>query len=128
MDATIKKEVDKQQLRGSKRVKATGEVFTPVDLCLKIILEVPASLLKNPKSKFLDNSCGDGNFLVALSRVLRKYHKVDHVLNEMIYGVDLMEDNVTICRERLKLTEEMLGWNHIVCTDALTFNYQFENL
>ena len=128
MDATIKKEVDKQQLRGSKRVKATGEVFTPVDLCLKIILEVPASLLKNPESKFLDNSCGDGNFLVALSKVLRKYHKVDHVLNGMIYGVDLMEDNVTVCRERLGLTEEMPGWNHVVCTDALTFDYQFENL
>jgi type I restriction-modification system DNA methylase subunit len=126
MDATIKKEVDKQQLRGPKRVKATGEVFTPVDLCLKVILEVPVSLLKNPDSKFLDNSCGDGNFLVALSKVLRKYHDMGHVLNQMIYGVDLMEDNVAVCRERLGLTEEMLGWNHVICADALTFDYKFE--
>lgn len=109
-------------------MKTTGEVFTPVDLCLKIILEVPVSLLKNPDSRFLDNSCGDGNFLVALFKVLRKYHDVDYVLNEMIYGVDLMEDNVVICRSRLGLTEKMPGWNHIVCTDALTFNYDFEAL
>jgi hypothetical protein len=126
MSATIQKEIDKQKKRGKPRVKQTGEIFTPMDLCLRMVNEIPLEKLKNPDAKFLDNSCGDGNFLVALFKVLSKYHDAEHVLNNMVYGVDLMPDNVIDAKRRLGLTPEMSGWDHVVCADGLAYDYSFE--
>ena len=125
MSTTIQRETDKQKQRGRARVKQTGEVFTPMDLCLRMVSEIPLEKLKDPDAKFLDNSCGDGNFLVALFKVLSKYHDEQHVLNEMIYGVDLMPDNVAEAKRRLGLTDDMPGWHHVVCADGLTYDYEF---
>ena len=126
MSATVQKEIAKQKQRGKARVKQTAEVFTPMDLCLRMVNEIPLDKLKNPDAKFLDNSCGDGNFLVALFKVLSKYHDAEHVLNSMIYAVDLMPDNVIDAKRRLGLTPEMLGWHHVVCADGLAYDYSFE--
>jgi type I restriction-modification system DNA methylase subunit len=125
MSKTVQRELDKVKARGKKRVKLTGEVFTPMDLCVKMVKEIPTSKLKDPDATFLDNSCGDGNFLVALKKVLSKYHDEEHVLNSMIYGVDLMPDNVATAKKRLGLTEDMPGWHHVVCADGLTYDYDF---
>jgi type I restriction-modification system DNA methylase subunit len=125
MTKTKEHEVKKRKARGEKRVKLTGEVFTPIDLCLQMVNEIPIATLKKPEATFLDNSCGDGNFLVALAKVLSKYHDRDHVLNNMIYGVDLMADNVETAKKRLGLTEDMVGWGHIVCADGLVYDYSF---
>ena len=125
MSSTILNEVKKAKARGKDRVKTTGEVFTPVDLCLSLVKSVPEQVLKNPESTFLDNSCGDGNFLVALVKVLSKYHDREHVVNNMVYGVDLMPDNVARTKERLGLEPDQSGWNHIVCADGLTYDYEF---
>lgn len=125
MSATVQKEIEKQKQRGRARVKQTAEVFTPMDLCLRMVREIPEEKLKNPDAKFLDNSCGDGNFLVALLKVLSGYHSKEHVLNNMIYGVDLMPDNVAEAKRRLGLTDGMPGWHHVVCADGLTYDYEF---
>jgi type I restriction-modification system DNA methylase subunit len=125
MSATVKRELAKAKERGQKRVKQTGEVFTPMDLCLRMVKEIPITKLQDPDATFLDNSCGDGNFLVALFKVLSKYHDADHVLNNMIYGVDLMPDNVAEAKRRLGLKPEDKGWHHIVCADGLTCDYEF---
>ena len=125
MTKTKEHEVKKRKARGEKRVKLTGEVFTPIDLCLRMVNEIPIATLKKPEATFLDNSCGDGNFLVALAKVLSKYHDRDHVLNNMIYGVDLMADNVETAKKRLGLTDDMPGWHHVVCADGLTYDYSF---
>jgi type I restriction-modification system DNA methylase subunit len=125
MSKTVLKEIEKQKSKGSDRVKKTGEVFTPIDLCVRMIKEIPEEKLINPESTFLDNSCGDGNFLVALLKVLSKYHDREHILTNMIYGVDLMPDNVVRAKERLGLTVDHPGWNHIVCADGLTYDYEF---
>ena len=126
MSATVKKETAKQKQRGHTRVKQTGEIFTPMDLCLRMVREIPKDKLKDPNAKFLDNSCGDGNFLVALFKVLSKYHDEQHVLDNMIYGVDLMPDNVAEAKRRLGLKPEDTGWHHVVCADGLTYDYEFE--
>ena len=125
MTKTKEHEVKKRKARGEKRIKLTGEVFTPIDLCLKMVNQIPIATLKNPEATFLDNSCGDGNFLVALLKVLSKYHDKEYVLNNMIYGVDLMPDNVAEAKKRLGLTEDMVGWGHVVCADGLVYDYNF---
>ena len=125
MSATVQKEIDKQKARGRDRVKQTAEVFTPMDLCLRMVREVPEAKLKDPNAKFLDNSCGDGNFLVAFLEVLSKYHDKQHIIDNMIYGVDLMPDNVAEAKHRLGLKPDMPGWHHVVCADGLTYDYEF---
>jgi type I restriction-modification system DNA methylase subunit len=121
-------EVAKQKVRGKKRVKLTGEVFTPMDLCREIVRDLPRELLEDPSTTYLDNSCGDGNFLAALYEVLTKDygHDARHVLDEQIYGVDLMEDNVDTVRDRLGLNPGMRAWYHVKSHDALTYDYSFE--
>jgi hypothetical protein len=122
MSKSIQTEVQKRKDRGKDRVKQTAEVFTPSDLCIKMIKQIPVNKLKNPDSTFLDNSCGDGNFLVALVEVLSEYHDKKHIVDNMIYGVDLMPDNIAQVKHRLGVDKDH---PHFVCADALTYDYSF---
>ena len=45
MSATVQKEINKQKQRGKERVKKTAEVFTPMDLCLRMVRDIP---IENP--------------------------------------------------------------------------------
>ena len=121
----IKAELRKQQERGHDRVKATGEVFTPMVLARKMVAELPLEKKKDPYRTFLDPSCGDGNFLVALLEELSQYHDPYWVVNHMLFGVDLMADNVETAKARLGLTPDQPGWFHIVCADALEYDFEF---
>ena len=76
-----------------KELIQTGEVFTPEELCASMVSEIPESILQNPKSTFLDNSAGCGNFMVALQTELLKYHDLTHINDNMLFAVELMEDN-----------------------------------
>lgn len=114
--------------RDNLRIKATGEVFTPTELVQEILDQLPRDLFCDPDKTFLDPSCGDGQFL---SEVLIK--KLENGIDfetalSTIYGVDLMQDNVDLCRERLLCDREDLRHiveRNIVCADALTYNYSF---
>lgn len=108
--------------RSDERIDLTGEVFTPLELCDSMIDEIPEENLKNPNSKFLDPAAGNGNFLVALKTKLLKYHTEEHVLNEMLYAVELMEDNHKELCERLGVSTTH---SHYVCADALEYHYAF---
>jgi hypothetical protein len=128
MTSTTETEALKRKERGAARVKLTGEIFTPMDLCLKMVRSIPEEKLKDPTTTYLDNSCGDGNFLVALFNVLTEDygHPSEQVLDTQIFGVDLMPDNIAEAKRRLGLTPDRTGWDHIVCADALAYDYGFE--
>ena len=125
MTDTIKAEVQKAKKRGKARVKVTAEVFTPMDLCLQMVREIPEEKLADPNTTYLDNSCGDGNFLVTLLQVLTDVygHPRDHVVNNQLFGVDLMPDNIATVTARLGVAD---GHPHFVCHDGLTYDYSFE--
>ena len=108
--------------RSDERIDLTGEVFTPLELCKDMVDEIPEAILQNPESKFLDNSAGNGNFLIALRNKLINYHSEDHVLNHMLYAVELMEDNHQELCNRLGVS---VTHPHYVCSDALTYDYSF---
>ena len=96
-----------------------------MDLVYRMIDEIPDEKMQNPNSTFLDNSCGSGNFLYGLlDRLTNKFgHSKEHVLTNMIFGLDLMEDNIKETCERLGVT---YGENpHFVCADAITYDYSF---
>ena len=108
--------------RTDERIDQTGEVFTPIELCIEMVNEIPLNIIQNPQSKFLDNSAGNGNFVIALLNKLTEYHSRDHVLNHMLYAVELMEDNHKEMCERLGVDTTH---SHYVCHDALTYDYSF---
>lgn len=121
--------------RDKNRIKQTAEVFTPTPLVQEMLdklEEQDPTLFSNPNRTFLDNSCGDGQFLSEV--VIKKIAKSNCSLLQALsttYGVDLMEDNVNECRRRLagpNPTPEILTMvnKNIVCHDALTYDYNFE--
>jgi type I restriction-modification system DNA methylase subunit len=114
--------------RDSARTKATQEVFTPTPLVQSILNEFPPEMFSDPTKTFLDNSCGDGQFLSeALIRKIEAGIDFETALST-IYGVDMMQDNVDLCRERLLCGREDLRHiveKNIVCHDALTYDYSF---
>ena len=109
-------------IRSDERIDATGEVFTPVELCQQMVSEIPLETLQNPESTFLDNSAGCGNFLIALRDELVKYHPLNHVLDHMLYGVEMMEDNHQELCANLGVS---VNHPHYVCDNALTYDYSF---
>jgi hypothetical protein len=115
--------------REQTRVKATGEVFTPTSLVEDILDEMDQELFKQSDKTFLDPSVGDGQFLASvLYRKLQNGIDFETALST-VYGVDLMEDNVELCRERLLCGREDLRHiveQNIVCADGLRYHYRFD--
>ncbi len=83
------------------RVKATGEIFTPNSLVLEMVAYLDPELFA-PGKTVLDPACGDGQFLLAAKVIKMQYHGMSEqdALNDL-YGVDIMRDNVDLCRKRL---------------------------
>jgi len=114
--------------REKARVKTTGEVFTPTPLVQKILDELPQEVFTDPTKTFIDPSCGDGQFLgEVLIRKIENGIDFETALST-IYGVDLMQDNVDLCRERLLCGCEKyrhIVEQNIVCADGLAYDYSF---
>lgn len=101
-----------RQIKSRRRVIEHGEVFTS-EREVKAMCDLVEDETNRIDSRFLEPACGNGNFLAEILRrkldvVRRKYGKnqseyVDYSLLALssIYGVELLEDNVIECRERL---------------------------
>jgi hypothetical protein len=115
--------------RDKLRVKSTGEVFTPTLLVEEILDKMDPEVFVNFERIFLDPSCGDGQFLASvLYRKLENGATFEQALST-VYGVDLMQDNVELCRERLLCGREDLRHiveQNIVCADGLRYHYRFD--
>jgi hypothetical protein len=91
--------------RDKHRIKQTAEVFTPTPLVQEMLdklEEQDPTLFTDPNKTFLDNSCGDGQFLSEV--IIRKIEKSNCTIVQALsttYGVDLMEDNINECKRRL---------------------------
>lgn len=114
--------------REKTRVKSTGEVFTPTPLVQEILDKLDPALFQDREKTFIDPSCGDGQFLSeVIIRKLENRHTLEQALSTT-YGVDLMEDNVNLTRDRLLCGHEEFRHiveRNIVCHDALTYDYSF---
>ena len=148
----------KSQTKSKERVRERGEVFT-AEREVKAMCDLVKDETERIDSRFLEPACGDGNFLAEiltrkLEVVKRKYKKstLDYEKNAVlaissVYGVDIMQDNVLACRDRLfKLwdkeykavckkdcndqTREAVKFiltKNIVCGNALTLKCVDEN-
>jgi len=102
-----------------QRVVDHGEVFTST-LVVNAMLDLVKQETERIDSRFLEPACGDGNFLSEIlnrkliivegrySKSQKELDKYSLVAITSIYGVELLEDNVARCRE--KLFEIYLDW------------------
>jgi len=100
------------QIKSKQRVSDHAEVFTS-EREVNAMLDLFKQETERIDSRFLEPACGDGNFLSEiLNRKLKivegRYSKSQNELDKYslvaitsIYGVELLEDNVARCRERL---------------------------
>ena len=105
-------EEKKSQIVSRKRVADHGEVFT-AEREVNAMCDLVANECLRPDSRFLEPACGDGNFLSVilrrkLSELRRKYKNSAYdyerqsiVAIGSLYGVDILNDNVEACRNRL---------------------------
>src|SRR5215472_58465 len=99
-------------IKSKKRIADHGEVFTPPWM-VEAMLNLVKAETERIDSRFLEPACGSGNFLVLVLRrklatVQARYGKNHFEMRHQallalmcIYGVELLEDNVTECRENL---------------------------
>lgn len=101
-----------KQIKSRDRVTEHGEVFTS-EREVNSMLDLVYNETQNIESRFLEPACGDGNFLIKilerkLSVVERKYKKSQSdfekwsfIAISSLYGIDLLEDNIIDCRNKL---------------------------
>ena len=104
-------------------------MFTPTKEVIDLVNSYTESEYKDFDQTFLAPSCGDGQFLSEiLIRKMENGSTFEQALST-IYGVDLMIDNVDLCRERLLCGREDLRHiveQNIVCADGLKYKYDFK--
>lgn len=100
------------QVKSKQRVADHGEVFT-AQREVNAMLDLVKQETERIESRFLEPACGTGNFLVEiLKRKLAvvenryaksqiEYERYAILAISSIYGVDILQDNVQTCRDRL---------------------------
>ena len=101
-----------KQVKSKQRVADHGEVFT-AEREVNAMLDLVKQETERIDSRFLEPACGDGNFLAEILRrklaVVKAnyrrspadYEKYAVIAVTSIYGIDILQDNVEACRERL---------------------------
>ena len=103
---------ERKQTKSKERVRERGEVFT-AEREVKAMCDLVKDETERADSRFLEPACGDGNFLAEILtrkleplKVKYKRSSFDYEKNSVLaisslYGVDIMQDNVLACRDRL---------------------------
>ena len=88
-------------MKSKKRIKQTGEVFTPDWLVREVINKSPLEVWTDAAKTMIDPACGSGNFLVEIYK--KKVANGSSPLQALrtLYGIDIMPDNIQECRKRL---------------------------
>ena len=127
-----------KQVKSKERVANHGEVFTN-EREVNAMLDLVKQETERIDSRFLEPACGTGNFLTEILQrklaVVKKrygknppdYEKYAVVAVTSIYGVELLQDNVDECRERLfeifngEYTQNCKGEANDQCREAVKF-------
>ncbi len=109
----LTEEINKEnQVKSKQRVTDHGEVFT-AQREVQAMLDLVKQETERIDSRFLEPACGTGNFLVEIlkrklavvenrySKNQIEYERYSILALSSIYGVDILQDNVQTCRDRL---------------------------
>ena len=97
-------------------IQQFGEVFTPQNIINKLLVEVEYS---DPNLKFCEPSFGDGRILLELKNKLLQYHSEEHIITNMLYGVEIQESWYIFVVNLINPN----GYKHnFICASALNFD------
>jgi len=99
-----------------KEKKLFGEVFTPVELVCEMLDKLPKNVWKDPKLTWLDPANGIGNYPIVVYYKLmeglkgvkgceNEKERSEHIINNMLYMVELNPVNAKVCRKIFKMIE-----------------------
>lgn len=140
-----------KQIKSKQRVANHGEVFT-AEREVKAMCDLVKPETERIDSRFLEPACGEGAFLTEIlcrklavvkrqyGKSFADYEKYSVIAVASLYGVDILEDNAVICRQKLfdiwnreytvntkkqandacRKTVQFILRKNIVCGDALT--------
>lgn len=124
------------RLARRKIARGSQEFFTPYSIVKRMCDKIPDSDWSDPVKTFLEPCLGNGQFYIYIiyNRIL---HGIDwQTALESAYGLELMQDNVDECKERViellknldiafseKTARDILDYN-IVCHDFFTWNFE----
>lgn len=113
----------------AEKRELNGEVFTPTELVQQILDQFPVTEFHDHSKTWIDHAVGNGQLLSeVLIRKLEHGSTLEQALST-IYGVEINEENVIACRERLLCGQDHLRHiveQNIVCADALRYHYRFD--
>ena len=125
-----------ERLARRKGANSTQEFFTPYSIIKRMCDKISYSDWSDPSKTFLEPCLGNGQFYIYIiyNRIL---HGIDwQIALETAYGLELMQDNVDECKERVINLLKSLDiafnedtardiMNHnIVCHDFFTWNFE----
>ena len=85
-----------------ENVKSFGEVFTPEELCRKMINMIPLEKLLDNNLKILDPAVGSGNFLDTIIKIRMEHGMSREEAKKNLYGCDIQQRLIDECKERFK--------------------------
>ena len=104
------------------QVKQFGEVFTPAHIVDRLLVGIDYS---DSTLTFCEPAFGDGRILLELKNRLLEYHSEEHIITNMLFGVEIQEAWHHEAVERLNPN----GYKHnLLCCSALNFEGIFNPL
>lgn len=109
-----------------------GIVFTPQYIAEYISKQTLSHMTNIPESiSIIDPGCGYGIFLIAAAEYILKVtdRSIDSIIENNIYGIDIVSDNVRRCTLIMRLLSAKHGGNYetvqpnIVCKNSLNSNW-----
>jgi len=103
-------------------IEKFGEVFTPDKIINDLLYEIDYS---DSSLKICEPSFGDGRILLEIKRRLLKYHSERHILENMLYGIEIQQKWYDFAIEQLNPNNYKHNFH---CCSALNFDGFFNPL
>ena len=119
-----------------KGAGGTQEFFTPYEIVKKMCDKISEKDWSNPDKTFCEPCFGNGQFILYI--IYKRLHsRIDWKTTlETLYGVELMQDNVQECKQRIldlldklqikydkELALQIMNRN-LICHDFFTWNFE----
>ena len=137
MDKNILNIIKEHQTIRKGEKEKNGEVFTPIELIIENLDKLPLAVWKNPDLKWLDPANGIGNFPIVVYYKLMEGLKdlplykdenkrSKHIIEEMLFMIEINNDNVEVCKQIFKTINAKAKPN-IICADFLNAEQEWKN-
>jgi len=103
-------------------IEQYGEVFTPKNIINELVDGIDYS---NPNLKICEPSFGDGRILLELKNRLLKYHSEEHIITNMLYGIEIQECLFNDALDKINPNQYS---HNFICASALNFEGLFNCL